>query len=303
MQAAPNDPTNKALASGAPSEMFGFVQGVAQEMGVGLTSDQINKISNFYGASSAVADDPSSVEDQIKDAVVSLYSPPSDPSVPNSPYAYGVVNPSGVANTMFTGINQAALNYQVPISAAQITSMVQTDLQGATVESVYAAADAAVAKATEQFQDQAKGLYPALAAQNTQGSTVQQLTAPYLNLAEAITGVPASTMQTDVTSGGLSKWSAFLQGGNNPSGSTQPANATGKAEAGTPQLMTIDQWKQYLMQNPTYGFQNTQGGKDMAEQMSSAILNAFGKVNTNGGSSTPFNAYNGQSDLSANTSG
>ena len=57
--------------------------------------------------------------------------------------------------------------------------------------------------------------------------------------------------------GELSKWSAFLQGGNNPSGSaTQLANSTGKAEAGTPQIMTLDQWKQYLMQNPTYGFQN-----------------------------------------------
>ena len=41
----------------------------------------------------------------------------------------------------------------------------------------------------------------------------------------------------------------------------------------------------------------------MAEQMTSAILNVFGKVNTNGGSSQPFGAYNGQSDLVANTSG
>lgn len=303
MQAAPNDPTNKALAAGAPSEMFGFVQGVAQEMGVGLTSDQLNKISNFYGASASVADDPSSVEDQIKDAVVALYSPPSDPSDPNSPNAYGVVNPSGVANTMFTGIQQQALSYQIPITAGQITTMVQNDLQGATVESVYAAADAAVAKAQQTFENQAKGLYPSLAAQISQGQTVQTLTSPYLNVAEAITGVPASTMTTDLQSGGVSKWGAFLQGGTNSAGASQDNNTSGKAEAGQPQMMTLDQWKTYLMQNPTYGFDKTQGGKDMGEQMSSAILNALGKINTDGGSSTPFNAYNGQSDLVTNTGG
>ena len=67
-------------------------------------------------------------------------------------------------------------------------------------------------------------------------------------------------------------------------------------------MMTLDQWKTYLMQTPSYGFQNTQGAKDMAEQMSSAILNEFGKVNTNGGTSEPFNAYQGSSDLTANTS-
>ena len=34
MQAAPNDPTNKALAAGAPSEMYGFVQGSGPGDGV-----------------------------------------------------------------------------------------------------------------------------------------------------------------------------------------------------------------------------------------------------------------------------
>jgi hypothetical protein len=301
MQAAPNSPTTQALRNGPASEMFAFTQGIAQEMGVGLTTNQINQISNFYGASASVADDPSSVEDQIRDAVVALYSPPSDPSDPNSPNGYGVVNPSGVANTMFVDIQQQAAAYQIPVSAGQITSMIQNDLQGATVESLYVAADAAEAKAQQSFEEQAKGLYPALAPQIAEGSTVQQLTAPYLNVAEAITGVPASTMQTDITSGGLSKWSAFLQGGNNTSGSTQLGNSSGQAQAG-PQMQTLDQWKTTLMQNPIYGFSKTQGAQDMAEQMTSAILNEFGKVNTTQ-SQTPISSlYQGQSDLSANTS-
>ena len=282
-----------ATSANAPtSEMEAYVQGVAQEFGVGLTTQQVTQIANTYGANAQTADDPSSVEDEIKDAVVALYDP-TNPS-----------NPSGVADTMYTDIQQSALQYQIPITAQQIGSMVKQSLQGATVESMYVAADAAEAAATKQFQEQAQGLYPALASQIAAGQTVQNLVAPYFNVAESITGVPASTMMADQQGGGLSKWSAFLQGGNNPSTKTAQApgtSATGSAAQAGPQMMTLDQWKTYLMQNPTYGFDKTQGGKDMAEQMTSAILNEFGKVNTNGGSSQPFNAYNGASDLSANT--
>ena len=45
------------------------------------------------------------------------------------------------------------------------------------------------------------------------------------------------------------------------------------------------------MQTPSYGFQNTQGARDMANNSSPRTLNEFGKVNTMGGTSTPFNAY------------
>lgn len=281
--------SNTGTAGGPTSEMQAYVQGVAQEFGVGLTTQQITAISNQYGQNATTADDPSSVEDEIKDAVVSLY----DPTNPG--------NPSGVADTMYTDIQQAALQYQIPISAQQIGTMVKTSLQGATVESMYVAADAAEAAATKQFQEQAQGLYPALSSQIAAGQTVQNLVAPYFNVAEAYTGVPASTMMADQATGGPSKWAAFLQGGQNPSGSTQ--TAPGQTDkTGGPQMMTLDQWKTTLMQDPKYGFQNTQGAKDMAEQMTSAILNEFGKVNTNGGSSQPFGAYNGASDLSANTS-
>jgi len=144
-----------------------------------------------------------------------------------------------------------------------------------------------------------------LSSQIAAGQTVQNLVAPYFNVAEAYTGVPASTMMADQATGGPSKWAAFLQGGNNPAGATKTApgtSATGSAAQAGPQMMTLDQWKQELMQNPTYGFQNTQGAKDMAEQMTSAILNEFGKVNTMGGTSEPFNQYSPSSALSANTS-
>jgi hypothetical protein len=286
-----SNPTTKTLANGAPSEMYAYVQGVATEMGVGLTPDQINQISNFYGSSASVADNPSSVEDQIKDSVTALF----DPTNPN--------NPAGVASTMFEDIKTAAFNYQVPISDAQIGQMVKTDLQGTAIESMYVAADAAEAAATKQFQAQAAGLYPALSEQINAGQTVTNLVTPYFNVASAITGVPAATMMADQSSGGVSKWAAFLQGGTNPSGSAQENNQTGKTAANQPQMMTLDQWKTKLMQDPQYGFQNTQGAKNMASQFTSAILNEFGKVNTQSGGQGAFSGFNPSSALSANTGG
>ncbi len=274
--AAQNPATNSALANGAPSEMYAFVQGVASEFGVGLSPEQINQISNFYGASATTADDPTSVEDQIKDAVVSLYNPDNP------------ANPPGLATTMFTDIQAQALAYQIPINSQQLGSMVTKAMQGATIESMYVAADAAESAATETFQQQAAGLYPTLAPQIKAGNTVQNLVAPYFNVAESYTGVPSSTMMADQQSGGPSKWSSFLQGGTDPS-------------TGAPAMQTLDQWKKTLMTDPKYGFQKTQGAQDMAEQMSSAILNAFGRVDTNGGSSTPFNNFNPSSALQANT--
>jgi hypothetical protein len=283
-----------AIPNAPTSEMQAYVSGVAQEFGVGLTPQQVTQIANTYGANAITAGQPSSVEDEIKNAVVALY----DPTNPN--------NPAGVASTMFEDIKNSALQYQIPISDSQIGNMVKTDIQNATVESMYVAADAAMAAATKQFQQQAQGLYPALSSQIQSGQTVQNLVAPYFNVAEAVTGVPSSTMMADQQGGGLSKWSAFLQGGNNPAGATRTApgtSATGSAAQAGPQMMTLDQWKTYLMQTPSYGFQNTQGAKDMAEQLTSAILNEFGKVSTTTSASPVNSLYQGASDLSANTAG
>ena len=136
---------------------------------------------------------------------------------------------------MYTDIQQQALPYQIPISAQQIGNMVKTTSRARRSSRMYVAADAAEAAATKQFQEQAQGLYPALASQIAAGQTVQNLVAPYFNVAESITGVPASTMMADQQSGGLSKWAAFLQGGNNPAGATQAGNtAPAQAKPGGP---------------------------------------------------------------------
>ena len=67
--------------------------------------------------------------------------------------------------------------------------------------------------------------------------------------------------------------------------------------------MTMDQWKQKVMQDPSYGFQNTQGGKNLASQFTSAILNEFGKINTGSSDQGAFGSISPGAALQANVSG
>jgi hypothetical protein len=289
----------KATDANAPgSEAYATVQGVASEFGVYLSPLQITDIANKFAGQITAEGSPADVENSIKDLVIQQYNP-------NNPN-----DPAGIANTMYTDIQQSALQYQIPISPDQLNAMVKNGLQTASVAYPASAATDVQNKAIQQFQEQAAGLYPTLAAQIKAGNTVQNLVAPYYNVAESYTGVPATTMMSEATTAGgpPSKWGVFLQGGNTPgngvapnsSGSTK-GGATPQGGEGAGQLMTIDQWKQKLMTDPIYGFDKTQGAKDMAEQMSSAILNELGRVNTDGGSQSPFGAYNPSSALQANT--
>lgn len=279
-------------SSATSSESYAYTQGIASEFGVYLTPLQINNIIDDPKIAAEITStgSPTNVADQIKDMVIKQYNP-------NNPN-----DPAGVANSMFVGLQQAALKYQLPLSSDQINTMVQNGLQTASVAYPASAVNDVVSKATEQFQAQAEGLYPSLAAQIKAGSDVQTLTAPYFNVAEAVTGVPASSMMADASTGGTSKWSAFMQGGQAQAGGTKTGGQAAATEGGN-QTMTLDEWKKYLMVNPQYGFSKTQGGKDMGEQMASAILNEFGKANTEGGTQTPFGAFSPSSDFAVNTGG
>ena len=279
------------------SESYAYTQGIASEFGVYLTPLQINQIIDDPKIAAEITStgSPTNVADQIKDLVIKDYNP-------NNPN-----DPAGVANTMYVGIQQAALKYQIPIASDAINQMVQNGLQTASVAYPASAATDVVNKATEQFQQQAVGLYPTLASQIQAGQDVQTLTQPYLQLAQTYTGVPASTMMTDTAGGGQSIWAKFLNTANNPAlAATPAANTTGNpsaTQAGKqqgPQMMTLDQWKQTLMQDPQYGFQNTQGAKNLASQFTSAILNELGLVNTGTSGQGAFSAVNPSSALSAN---
>lgn len=307
---------NAALAAGAsiaqqttanapPSETYATVQSEATEFGVYLSPIQINSIADRVASQVTAQGSTGDVTDTIKDMVISQY----DPSNPN--------DPPGVANSMYTGIQQAAEQYQVPMSSAQISAIVKTGLMTASAAYPASAVTDVVSQTTQQLQQQAAGLYPALATQIKSGITTSSLTAPYLNIASSITGVPQTSMlNANAGPGGgtlgsvPSKWSAFLQGGQtgtpggaqpNPSGSTQQTAGESGSQGG-PQMMTLDQWKTTLMTDPQYGFQNTQGAKNMASQLASAILNEFGRVNTTG-QSNPFGQYSQSSALAANSGG
>ena len=298
MQAALNWGQAQAKASQATagsSESYKYTQGIAAEFGVYLTPNQINNIINDPKVAAEITStgSPTNVADQIKSMVINDY----DPNNPN--------DPAGVANTMYVGIQQAALKYQVPIAPDAINSMVKNGLGTASVAYPASAATDVVNKATQQFQQQAAGLYPSLAEQIKAGNDVQTLTQPYLQLAQTYTGVPASTMMTETPGGGTSKWARFLDANNNPdaAASANPTSST-SAQAGKqtgPQMMTLDQWKKTLMTDPQYGFQYTQGAKNLASQFTSAILNEFGRVNTGSNNQGAFSAISPSSALAVNT--
>ena len=266
------------------SEAEAYVGGVvSQFLGNGaLTPDQITHISNLFTAEGDVTTTQlDAVEDQIKDAVMSYYDPNSS-TVPKG----------GVASQIYQDIQQAALQYQVPMSTQGINKMVFNALQNASISTPYQAASSAAGQATLAFQQQAMQLYPQLSKQIQEGYTVQSLVDPYNQVAQEYTGVPASTITQETPAGSPpNKWNAFLNNG--------PVDP----ESGKPGMMTLDQWKTQLMQDPQYGFQNTQGGKNLASQMVSAILNEFGKVNTDSSSSQPFGALSPSSALSVNSGG
>lgn len=248
------------------SEIEAFTAGIASEFGVFLTPQQITEISNQFAPQASRAGGPQGVEDSIKQAVVQLY----DPNNSN--------DPAGVANQMFTGIQQAALDYGIPITPQQISGYVKNYLNGATVESMYVAKQSAIDAATMTFQQQAAGAYPSIAPQIQAGMKVSDIVAPYNSITAQYTGKDPAALKVDPTSPDFK----FLQGGADP-------------KTGTPTMMTMDQWKKTLMQDPQYGFQNTQGAQDMASQLSSAILNEFGRVTTQGSGNAPLASSLGSS--------
>ena len=256
------------------SELEAFVQGTAEKFGIHLTANQITTISNQY-KSDASSNGGSGIADEIKNSVVQYFNP-NDP-----------LNPPGAANDMYVKIQAAGLKYGIPMSAQDIAGWVKTGITNSAGDS-YSIAQAATnvtAAAEQHFQQLAMGLYPTLAAQIGSGQDVATLIQPYNNITAQYTGKdPAALANAGIDPTGPNY--KFLQGGTD-------------AKTGAPTMMTMDAWKKTLMTDPTYGFQNTTGAHDMASQFTSALLNAFGKVKTEG---TPggFSGYSNNPG-SANT--
>lgn len=257
------------------SELEAFVQGTAEKFGIHLTPTQITTISNQYKDDASSSNGVSGIADEVKNSVVQYFNP-NDP-----------LNPPGAANDMYVKIQEAGLKYGIPMSAQDIAGWVKTGITNSAGDS-YSIAQAATnvtAAAEQHFQQLAMGLYPTLAAQIGSGQDVATLIQPYNNITAQYTGKdPAALANAGVDPTGPNY--KFLQGGTD-------------AKTGAPTMMTMDAWKKTLMSDPQYGFQNTTGAHDMASQFTSALLNAFGKVKTEG---TPgsFSGYSGNPG-SANT--
>lgn len=268
------------------SETAAFVQGMGEKLGIYLSPADVTKISNMYEGDVTNAGGPTSVEDEIKNTVVQYFNP-NDPR-----------NPPGAASTMYQDILQSANDYGIPVASADIMNWVTNGIKTTAGDSysIAQAASGTAAAAATHYQTLAEGLYPTLAPQIQSGQKVSDLISPYNSITAQYTGVASSTLNDPgaAPGGPTGKYYSFLQGGRDP-------------QTNAPTMQTMDEWRKTLMQDPKYGFQNTQAARDMASQMSSAILNLFGKVNTMGGTSTPIqSALPGsgfQGDLSANTSG
>ena len=270
VQAADNHPQQNSSGTditGTTSELQAFVQGEAEKLGVNMSPMQILSVANKY-KNDASTNGTSGIQDELKNDIVQYYNP-NDPA-----------NPPGAANDMYIQIQATAAKYGIPADPTMIKSMVVNALTNSAGDaySIAAAAKDAAAAAEQHFQQLAAGAYPALAGQIQSGQDVATLIAPYNAITAQYTGKDPATLANpgvDPTSPDYK----FLQGAKDP-------------KTGQTTMMTMDEWKQYIMQHPEYGFQNTSGGKALASQMTSAILNAFGKVKTedNPGS---FSSYTG----------
>ena len=147
-----------------------------------------------------------------------------------------------------------ATSYGIPVSQAAIGAHAQAAVaQG--LDSTQADANF-----TEYAKQVATGLYPTLAPQIAGGVDVATLLDPYKQLIQKTTGIDPGTIDfTDP------KYSKFLNGNIDPS--------TNRAAP-----MTLSQVSQTLMQDPQYGYQNTQEAKNTASSLTASILKTFGAI-------------------------
>lgn len=111
---------------------------------------------------------------------------------------------------------------------------------------------------TEELRLQAKALYPQLSQQIDAGATVEDIYAPYKQIATSLLGVNDATIRlTDP------KWQAPLQ-------------YTGRD--GQRRLATTDEWMTLLRTDPRFGYDKTSGARQEAAQFATQIGQMFGAL-------------------------
>lgn len=236
------------IPGGAKSEVNAYITDISNEIGINLTPNQINALSNQFPASSGGAvQNP----DAVKDAIIAI----------------GVHNPSqangqGLIAEIANGITKVAGEYGLTLNQPAAQAWALNNLTGVAVTTFGTASSSAIATYEDAARSQAEQQYPTLKTYLDSGGTVQQALQPYASIASSVLGVdPATVIASDP------KWSAVFQQPDGKGGFTQASQS---------------QAKQLFMQDPQYGFATSAGAREIAASYGTALLNMFGKVNTSG---------------------
>jgi hypothetical protein len=189
--------------------------------------------------------------DLIQQGVVSLYDP-------KNPQTQG----ASFAATAYQTATDVLSEWGIPANpqtlAPLVTNIVKQTL-AAGVTAPYQITTLATAAAEEYAKTQAGSLYgEGVGKMANQGVSVSQQAQPYLATAADLLGVPVSQMSVADPSG---KWMKWAEGGTGPGGT-----------------MTQAQWAQYLMQDPSYNFQQSKPAQNAYAQGANGLLSLFGKL-------------------------
>lgn len=189
----------------------------------------------------------SAAADLINEGIVSLYNP-------NNPPTSG----ASFAAIAYQAANDTLAQWGIPSNPTAIANIVKQALVTG-VSTPYQVTSLAT-NAAEAYAKQTVGtLYgQGVGAQANAGISVQNQASPYMATAADLLGVPAGEMNVADPTG---KWMKWSQGGTGPGGT-----------------MTQAEWAQYLMKDPSYGFDQSKTAVDTMAAGANGLLSLFGKL-------------------------
>jgi len=183
-------------------------------------------------------------DDEAIEPTPDAETPETEPAMPMS--ASGIpVAPEEKATGIKGEIKQIADDYVIPMSDPAINEWAKILKD----------------KNTEPFKKYAEqiaiGMYPTLAPQIQMGIPTRILLDPYIRSAEQVLGPIAEEPNWSDP-----KWSAALQGSQDP-------------KTGRPTLMPLEQWRKFIMQEPSHNFASSPIANDRAQAFSQMLHGHF----------------------------
>ncbi len=286
-----NDP---GQAKVAVQEAASRVTNIANSLGVQLDEATLQKIATTVaqqsvsgiGQFSSTQFTDSQIYQAVTGAVNSTQFTNQLTEVPGAPPLTGASAPvtavttSGDAASLQNAFTTIARNYYLNLTPQQIAAKVQEALASDTGEGNFQSG--ALASFTSFAQNQAKMMYPTLAASLGTTTSVGADNTPYQSMAWARNMIASFTGQGSGDNINLTdpQWNWILSGTTPPkniaAGITPQSSTSSTAASGTPtnQIPSADTLQSYLMQTPQY--QTTNQAKNQAWQIGSAVTKSFG---------------------------